>query len=109
MPHASIRRIAPSGSSFGSSTSRISTAFTSVMNAAFIEASPPRGSVRSPLALEVVDERLVGLVGTPTLADHSGERPRDRLRRLVHEDVAPDRAADRTSLDGDLHPPEQLG
>src|SRR5262245_19711528 len=113
IPQASTRRIAPRGSSLGSSVSRTSTAFTSVMNAALIGLatwtpgrSPGRFAPRSPLQL--LGQRVVGLVCAPPLPYHAGERARDRLGRCVHEDVPPDRAPDRAGLDGDLHPPQQL-
>src|SRR4030095_16502250 len=110
IPHASTRRIAPRGSSLGSSVSRTSTAFTSVMNAALIALAPPtpaRSGPR-PSPSELLRERVVGLVGAPPLADHARERAGDRLGRRVHEDVPADRAPDRAGLDGHLHPPEQL-
>src|SRR4029453_18967679 len=110
IPQASTRRIAPRGSSLGSSVSRTSTAFTSVMNAALIALAPPAParSAPRPSPSELLDERVVGLVGAPPLADHSRERAGDRLGRRVHEDVPADRAADRAGLDGHLHPPQQL-
>src|SRR4029453_11372175 len=110
MPQASTRRIAPRGSSLGSSVSRISTEFTSVMNAALIALAlpTPARSSRCPSPSELLGERVVGLVGAPPLADHARERARDRLGRRGHEDVPPDRAPDRAGLDRHLHPPEQL-
>src|SRR5262245_33952859 len=105
MPQASTRRTAPRGSTLGSSASRTSTAFTSVMNAALI-GPPTRGDASS--RPELLDQRLVGLVRAPPLADHPRERAGDGLRRLVHEDVPADRAADRAGLDGHLHAPQQL-
>src|SRR5262245_40156598 len=106
MPQASTRRTAPRGSTLGSSASRISTAFTSVMNAALIGRPPHRNAGRS--RAELLHQRLVRLVRAPSLADHARERPCDRLGRSMHEDVPADRTADRAGLDGHLHPPEQL-
>src|SRR5262245_20947075 len=117
MPQASTRRIAPRGSSLGSSVSRTSTAFTSVMKAALIGTSPrgcmPGSGCRSgprsgPSRPELLHQRLVRLVRAPPLADHPRERSGDRLGRLVHQAVPAHRAADRARLDGHLHPPQKL-
>ena len=65
MPHASTRRIAPAGSSSGSSASRTSTAF---------DAGHERGPHASAPASSSL-QRLERLVGRPPLADHARRAP----------------------------------